>query len=383
MRVMLLSTPFPSHFSPMIPLAWALRAAGHEVRVVAQPDVVDLAHEAGLCTATVGERYYAFDNVRALARAGGLGGAASGRTASPASSAMLWYFHAGYLLPRYLEFARSWRPDLIVSEQFELTGTIIAAVLGIPSIRHRWGIDPLSDTIRAVSKTALLAACLRHGLDGLPEPTLLLDPCPPTLQIPGVTPGLPIRHVPYNGPGGVPEWLDDRRADRRVCVSLGRWTLKLGGIPLLRGICEAFDGMDEVEAVVTADAESAAELGPVPKSVRVVPPTPLHLFLDGCDAVVHHCGANTAMTVAGSGKPQVILPQLGDEYAAANRVAAVEAAVTIEDGDRQRDPAVLRAALDQVLADPRHAKAAAAIGAEMAAMPSPALVVTDLATALR
>ncbi|GAA3035986.1 hypothetical protein GCM10020000_11910 [Streptomyces olivoverticillatus] len=40
MRVLIIPSPVTTHFMPMIPLAWALRAAGHELLVAGQPDVM-------------------------------------------------------------------------------------------------------------------------------------------------------------------------------------------------------------------------------------------------------------------------------------------------------------------------------------------------------
>lgn len=39
MRVLMMSTPAPTHFTPLVSLAWALRGTGHEVVVAGQPDV--------------------------------------------------------------------------------------------------------------------------------------------------------------------------------------------------------------------------------------------------------------------------------------------------------------------------------------------------------
>ncbi|MDW6062592.1 hypothetical protein SAZ11_36845 [Streptomyces sp. FXJ1.4098] len=47
MRVLMMSTPVSSHFAPLVPLAWALRSAGHEVLVAGQPDVMGPARSAG------------------------------------------------------------------------------------------------------------------------------------------------------------------------------------------------------------------------------------------------------------------------------------------------------------------------------------------------
>jgi len=55
MRVMFAVYAAKTHFYNMVPLAWALRAAGHEVCVATQPDIVDAVAATGLPVATVGD----------------------------------------------------------------------------------------------------------------------------------------------------------------------------------------------------------------------------------------------------------------------------------------------------------------------------------------
>ncbi len=38
MRILFTTFPSPSHHFPMVPLEWAARAAGHDVRVASAPD---------------------------------------------------------------------------------------------------------------------------------------------------------------------------------------------------------------------------------------------------------------------------------------------------------------------------------------------------------
>ncbi len=54
MRVLFTTFAWPSHYFPMVPLAWACRAAGHEVRMASQPELADLMRRSGLPYVTVG-----------------------------------------------------------------------------------------------------------------------------------------------------------------------------------------------------------------------------------------------------------------------------------------------------------------------------------------
>ncbi|MFJ9863610.1 nucleotide disphospho-sugar-binding domain-containing protein [Streptomyces sp. NPDC101165] len=382
MRVLMLSTPFPTHFTPLVALAWALKGAGHEVTVAAQPDVTDAARAAGITAVDIGDRFHGLDVLQRHLPPGVRPLELMGPTPPEkmAGTTKLWETHARYLLGSYLEFARDWRPDLVVSEQLELAGPVVAAVLGVPSVQVRWGVDPLSGPSRASARNFLHGSCVRLGLDGLPDPDLLLDPCPPALHHPTAPPGSPLGHVPYNGVGTVPEWLRVPAPEgvRRVAVCLGNQTLVLNGSGLFRTIIESFEGLTDVQAVVTAAPEYHEGFGRLPDNVRVVEPVPLNLFLRDCDALIHHGGANTTMTGCHFGLPQVVLPQLVDQFASAELLAAAGAARVLGEAEPQNDPALVRAAVTDVLTDDRYRKSARELRDDMAAMPSPAEIVADL-----
>ncbi|SDW69823.1 glycosyltransferase [Amycolatopsis xylanica] len=378
MRVMFLSTPVEAHVAPMLSLAWAARAAGHEVVFAGSPNVADVATGAGLCAEVIGDRFHTLDMLRFGLTEGHRPIHLFDKTVENSRGLSIWHIHAAYHLTRHLDFARAWRPDLIVSEQLELTGCVIGAVLGVPAIQHRWGIDALSAVVREMGGGVLGMLCRRLGLDGFPEPAEWLDPTPPKLQVPGIAAAEPLRYLPVNGAGSVPPWLHDRRADKRVCVSLGGVTVQLNGLPLFRTIIDAFDGLDDVEALVTLEPEHAAKLGPLPRNVRVVEPTPLNLFLGTCDAVVHHSGSASLMTATSFGLPQLALPQLVDQFEVADRLRATGAGLVLDEAADQDDVKTVRHALDELLAEPRFTEAAAGLAADMAAAPSPAEVVTRL-----
>lgn len=55
MRILFATYSEKTHFLSMVPLAWALRSAGHDVRVASQPELVDVITTAGLPAVPVGE----------------------------------------------------------------------------------------------------------------------------------------------------------------------------------------------------------------------------------------------------------------------------------------------------------------------------------------
>ncbi|MEU0916587.1 nucleotide disphospho-sugar-binding domain-containing protein [Streptomyces cyaneofuscatus] len=390
MRVLVTTTPLSTHFLPLVPLACALRAAGHEVLVAGQPDVLDAVRSAGLNQVTIGERFHTQDRMLGLLRGDERLIHTYGRPTAEdmAGYPDTWVEHTASMVPRYLDFARAFRPDLLVSDPLDFKSLIVAAVLGVPSVHHRWGVDPLSGPMRRSARDPLKAVCESVGLAGLPDPDVVLDPCPPSLQLPEADPGTPVRHFPYNGNGELPAWLreewqarGDRRPPdgrRRVVVSMGARTLDLNGVPLMRRVLGAFDGLQGVEALATVEERYREGIGPLPANVRLIEPTPLHFFLDGCSAMVHHGGTGTVTTAAAYGLPQLALPQLADQFANADRLTATGAGLMLDTAAAQDDPAQVRAAVERLLSQPGLAAAAEGLRRETEAMPVTSRVVTDL-----
>jgi glycosyltransferase len=389
MRVLMMTTPVPTHFSPLIALAWALRAAGHDLLVAGQPDVLAMAHSAGLSAVSIADWFRVEQHMRDRLVDGKRPVESVPRptTEELGDFGLVWVGQTRYVLPMYLRFARGFRPDLIVSDPFEYSALVVGGALGVPVVHHRWGVDPLSEPARVAVREPLRELCERHGVAGLPDPTVLVDPCPPSLQLPGVEPGVPMRYVPFNGSGVLPGWLHAERegggregegGQRRVVVSLGGRTLLLNGVPFVRTILWAFDEMPGVRVLATVAPEFRAALGQLPGNVELIDPTPLDLFLDTCDAVVHHGGAGTTMTATSFGLPQLVLPQLADHFAHGDRIAAVGAGIAFDTAAEQDDPGRLRESLAALLFEPGYREAAGELRREMRRMPSPAAVVADL-----
>lgn len=372
MRVLFLATPVPSHVAPMMPLAWALRAAGHEVLVVGQPDIVPTVQAAGLSCVTFGAHYHVLDLLQDMPTGVPSGGTAGTHTRP-------WAMHARYTTEPYLAFAQDWGPDLIVADRLEYSCLIVGAALGVPVVQHRYGVDLLAAGAWQAGRAMLTRLGRHFGIaDGLPEPTLVVDPCPPSLQVPGIPPAEVLRFVPSNGAAVVPEWVGERPAPHRVCASLGNLTVAAGGVALPAAIAAAAAELPEVEFVLTLDADSRDELGPVASNVRLVDPLPLDLFVDSCAAVIHHGGAGSTLTATAFGLPQVAVPQSAAVLPTAERLAATGAGLALVSETGVPEVAAIRHAVTEVLGASSHRSAAAALRAEMAAAPTPAEFVAHL-----
>ncbi|WP_329580406.1 nucleotide disphospho-sugar-binding domain-containing protein [Kitasatospora sp. NBC_01250] len=370
----------------MVPLAWALRSAGHEVMVLGQPDIVDAALAAGLPATQTGDRFDAVEAITSRLPAGqrpNQAGRAQTSDAAPFTLVMPWIMHARYLMMDYLDLATRWRPDLVVSDPMEFSALLIGGVLGVPVVHHRWDIDPLGAQPLAMARQLLGARFARHGLSGeLPGPELVLDSCPPSLrsQEPAgqQPPARSVRYVPYNGAGTLPQWLTRPTGPGRVAVSLGGLTAALNGVPLFRSVVDALEGLAGVEPVVTLPGAHHEALGPVGPDTHVVEPIPLNLLLDSCAAIVHHGGTGTSLTACAFGLPQLVLPQIGNESLWAARLRDYGLARELTDPAAQDDPAAVREAVRDLLEDPSYAAAGRKLADEMAALPDPAELVGGL-----
>jgi glycosyltransferase len=380
MRVLMMTTPVPTQFAPLVPLAWALRAAGHDVLVVAQPNMIPMVRSAGLVAASAGEPHDPVTDVRRMLKDGKRPRETFPRLMPEQMGiyGKVWTKHAHVVLPEYLAVTRSFRPQLIIAEQMEYTALLVGALEDVPVLHHRWGVDPISDVALRFARTELADLAGDLGLDGLPLPAEKLDPAPPSLQVPSAEPGTPIRYVPFNGTGVLPSWHRPETGVRRVVVSLGTATLALNGVPHVQTVLRASATVPDVEVIATCDEEYWDALGPMPPQVRLVTPTPLHLFFDTCDAVVHHGGAGTSLTSTSFGLPQLVLPQWADQFDIGERLQTTGAGISLDDVASQDDPATLADSLEKLLSKPEHRKAAEELSQEMAGMPSPAAVAADL-----
>ncbi|MCX5199475.1 DUF1205 domain-containing protein [Streptomyces sp. NBC_00249] len=379
MRVLFASVSVPSHLLPMVPLAGALRAAGHEVLLAGQPDLLPHAEASGFVTAAVGSEQLEADRRRRMAQVARQQAAAPGGTWQPTweQLAERWRQRVDAVIDDHLELARWWRPDLIVADPLEFGARVLGGVLGVPVVVHRWGPETMSTESAGPAREALAEICARVGLpSGLGAPAAVLDPCPPGLQFPSAAPALSVRHVPFNGSGSVPAWTrEDTGGRQRVCVSLGSMPGDLGGLSLLRSLVSAVSDEDRIELVVPLAAELRDQLGGLPEFVRVVDPAPLNLFLDTCAAVVHHGGSGTALTAIAHGLPQLVLPQFNPALAmCGERVAAVGAGVNVPSQD-QLDGGRVAAGLRTVLGERSLRERAGELRALMAGQPTPADVV--------
>lgn len=406
MRVLFAVSAWPGHYFPLVPLGWALRAAGHDVRVLCAESEVDPVSRAGLTPVPV---------LRGLdlllgARLINLLGAHRGnwpypapplhpRTGEPLDLASFdfgaWHEelrpvlleHATRSTDAAVSYARDWRPDLVVHDLMSVEGPLVAKVAGVPDVLQLWGPVGTGDDYSPVGGGApepavpvdTSGAFARYGVGemGFHHVDHVLDPCPAQLCPNGPEPRIPSRYVPYNGPGSAPLDVPPRDGRPRVCVVWGRSATRTFGATVnkMPQVVAAATGLG-CEVLLLASPADARECGPLPESVHVRTDLPLSLVLPGCDAVVHYGGGGATMTSVVAGVPQLALPCGFDQTLMARRITGSGAGLDIPNWEA--DAEGIGGALHRLLTEPAFTESAADVASSANELPAPAEAVLAL-----
>ncbi|MFD0772467.1 nucleotide disphospho-sugar-binding domain-containing protein [Streptomonospora algeriensis] len=372
MRVLLTSFPTASHYFPMVPLAWALSAAGHEVRVACSPSLVEAVRGSGMVAVPVGA---ALDNSVFWRGSQNAAGQPPGGESHRDRAMAMFGATAAEMLPDLLEFAAAWRPQAIVHEPRGYAGPVAASVLGVPSVGHLWGIDRTEERWPD-DRRALEPVLERYGVARIdPLGELTIDPCPPVLQSPGARSRFGIRYVPYNGPGTQPPEASGSPSPPRICVTWGttyRWS---AGPHPVQQVLDALAACP-LDVVAAVPPRMRGELD-APEGVRVVESRPLHLLLRGCSGIVHHAGLGTLMTAAVGGVPQLVVPSVTDGEHSAACVDAAKAGIALE-RDALADPHAVSEAVWRLVEDTALIRGARHVAEQAALQPPPSEAVRVL-----
>jgi UDP:flavonoid glycosyltransferase YjiC (YdhE family) len=406
MRILFTMLSSRPHVYLLTPLAWACRAAGHEVRLAGPPTLAEYLVQPGLPAVLVGGRPdYTPQATQDLAReyffqepwpadwAVNLHLLDDAKRAYLDRAAPYLIAVADAMVDDLVALGRHWRPDLIVYDTDTYAGAVAAAVLGLPGVRYLYGTQSVPWLeLRLPSRAPGPAEEARpeyarmferRGAPVHTRPTAYVDQTPPSLRLVETTPRLDMRHVPYNGPGIIPSGLDAPRERPRVCVSWGHFgpqVLGAGPGEEFRDVIEAVTASGAAAMVVTSEAQLSA-VGELPATARAFAGVPLQFVLAGCDAIVHHGGDGTSLTGAALGVPQLVITREPGDDLTGGRLAATGAGIHLRRQHLQEDPArrdVIGDALDKLLTDSTYRDAAGRLREEIERQPTPADVVPGL-----
>lgn len=419
MRVLIAPFPVLSHITSVVPIAWALQNAGHQILVTVQPGVVDTvtghglvaaAHGtdldlAGMAQASPTQEHHEID---ALAR-GVVDSLRIGdddpvvrgsieHLVVPGMAVFLGGAAGRDLVAAVADLCRRWRPDLVLWDSGYFPAGAAAHAAGIPNVRLLWGRDWFGFLRRRLRELRaddagvpdLLADWLRPVLAGsgiaFAEEILLgdatIDPQPEILRLPADVDYLPVRWTPYTGPGPVPPWVHRDAPGPRICVSLGlSYREYLSDADLaVTDVLLRLAGLG-AEVVATVDARQVPPDVELPPNVRLVDFVPLSDLLGTCSAVVHHGGTGTWAAALAHEVPQVVVSRPQIDYPAFGElVESAGAGLHITaGGDAGSVADAVTAATARVLGEPSFAEGAAALRAAVSSAPSPAELAESLA----
>jgi glycosyltransferase (activator-dependent family) len=408
MRVLFVSLSEKSHLYLMAPLAWALTAAGHDVRVASQPMATETITRAGLTAVPVGSDHGIHRDMAAYRESQDY------RTANWSRCERAdvdWaelkeryelsvpYAFAVYndsMIDDLASFAQSWRPDLVVRDPLAYAGAVAARVSGAAHVRLMWCADVWGRTRRTYLElmreqpeaervdplAAWLAArsepfgfsCDEEMLHG----QATISTLPASLSVPTASPELPMRHVPYNGRAVVWDWLRETPKRPRVCLSLGASNTEDYGGDYV-SVPEILDALadEDLEVVAALLPAQREKLTAVPDNVRAVDSVALHTLLPSCSAVIHHGGYGSFATAMAAGVPQLVLSTLVSDHELRGQ-ALERAGAGVHLHHRDATGETVRDHIRRLTGQPEFCEAARRVRSECEAMPSPQDVVRSL-----
>ena len=367
MRTLVVSAPMVGHVLPLLPLAGALRDAGHEVLVATGPEGMDAARCTGLATCDVAPGLKVLPSFTRTAMRHPVGAArsASGRDRGTRFVGRLMAGLGRQMVDGVEALVDRWGPDLVVQEPLAAAGGVVAARRGLPVV--------LVNTTLFDAEALFTSAVAAMGAGSPAPPAEVLDTAPPGLvQLPT---GRPMRFVPVSG-RDVPAPPELTRPGDRPRIVVGRSTVADPRPDrLMSSVVTAAAGAD-VDVVLARPDERVAAM-PLPPNVRTTDWLPFAEVFPAAAGVVHHGGAGTLLTALAAGTPQLVVPGVGDRSVNAELVARSGAGLAM--------PArrISARELERLATDGSLAAAARELAAEMAAMPSPADLVDDLVAVAR
>jgi len=363
MNILFTTFPAKGHFHPLAPLAIAFRQAGHDVRLATGADTAEWAAQCGIDSRPVG-----------------LTQAEATRLAEERHPGPDWSEHlftsvwVNSCLPGLIDLARSWRPDLVVHEEEEYAGVLLAAILGVPCVTHSWSSPARPRVGREAALRQMAPIWSRYLPHTSPRTSgaMYLDACPPQMQsadiaeIPDVT---TVRPSTFDGPARAPVgW----RADLPRPAAY----LTLGTVPVFSTPARLAHAAHAIaplfaEVVMTTGPNPVESMPALPANVRAFAYLPQSMVLPHVDLVVSQGGAGGTVGALMNALPHLAMAQGGQSQATA--AAAIEqTGVGLCLDEAHRSAGEIRAAAQLLMQDRRFSERASRICEDLMRLPSPA-----------
>jgi UDP:flavonoid glycosyltransferase YjiC (YdhE family) len=372
MQVLVTSTAGSGHVYPVVPMARALRDAGHDVTWAIAPQACNKIEELGIRAVPAGvDRADALaqDRRELLARF---------MAAPPRQRHVV--AHPGFvtrlappMLDDLLRICDELAPDVIVHEPNEYAAAPVATAREIPHVTIGFGGPPPDEVLAAVHDP-LQQLWSQLGLELRPAAGmydhLYLHPLPLSLGPPLANPTMQrMRPIGFDGAveQDAPSWLSEL-GHNRPCVYVTFGT-EVAGFAPFRDVLEAVAPLD-VDAVLTVgEAIDPDSLEPKPTNVRIERYIPQRFVLARSALLVSHAGSGAMLGAASRGIPQLCLPIAADQFENADFISAAGIGLTLEPDDVE--PSTVGDAIQRLLDDQSFTERAKSVADEIVTMPTP------------
>ncbi|MEU0811549.1 activator-dependent family glycosyltransferase [Streptomyces sp. NPDC005970] len=413
MRVLFVTFPWKTHLYLTVPMAWALRTAGHDVHVASSPEFTDVITGTGLTAVAAGSGPSLQEKGDLIIQRAARSGMVLPTVDYAREEQLTWEnlkaFHTVFamimeaandsMVDDLVAYCRSWKPDLVVWESMSYAGSVAAAAAGVPHARMHLAIDvgtPLRQrflTVRAQQPPGdredpveewMSKWASKYGFDASEElltGQFTIDQMPDSIRSESDVRNVSVRYVPHNGPSVIPNWIHEKPPAPRVLATFGvsMWSVA-GSQPVPVGqIQEMLDSVADldIELMLTLSESIQRKLKRVPENTRIVNFVPLHAVISSCSAVMHHGGVPAFCGALAHGVPQLMVSLTAqDAQIRGQRLEEARAGLWIPPQD-MTGPRI-REDLVRLLEDPSFRSGAERLRQEMAAQPSPNDVVPEL-----
>jgi UDP:flavonoid glycosyltransferase YjiC (YdhE family) len=375
MRILFTFAGGSGHADPLVPIAAAVRAAGHTVAFSGRRSGAAVAEAQGF-------RLFAdpadpTDGPQAITPLRTLDMENENR--------VLRDFYAGVEARRratkILDLIAEWHPDLVVCDEVDFGSMIAAERLDLPhaTVLITAAGSFVRPEIVAESLDALRA---EHGLSpdralSMPSRHLVVSPFPPSFRDPAFP--LPRNAFSIRPKPVIPhdhemasQWRSLAPERPAVYFTLGTVFNTESGDLFERAIAGLRALPIEVVVTVGRDIDPS-RFGPQPEHVHIERYIPQSALLPLCDLVVNHGGSGSVIVALAHGLPMVVLPMGADQSLNASRCEQLGVGIALD--AVTASPRAIGDAVDDVLGGTHHRVAAEAIRDEIEALPGPATMV--------
>ncbi len=368
MRVLLTFVGGAGHLEPLLPVARAVAAAGHEVAIAGSGNLMARVADEGFTALPTSEPRPVATAGRDLAPMEAVDPRATEEEFAENFADRGARRHVG-AVPEHL---RTWRPDVVVRDETDFGTALATELAGVPcatALVLAAGTLSRPDLVRP----RLEAIRSEQGL--APDPTLatlsrdlVLSPFPPSFRdpaapLPPSTFSYRPRPVAPQGRGGL------------VYATLGT-VFNTGCGDLLERLVAGLADVGAEALLTVGRTVDPDDLGPRPANVTVERYVAQDEVLPRCALVVTHGGSGSLMGALAHGLPCVLLPLGADQPHNARRAAELGLATVLDAASLT--PGDLTRAVTVALADDALHDRAREVKAEIDALPGVAATVRRL-----